>query len=692
MESLRVEYDGVYDDDDSHDDGPSMMMLKGVRGRREGRMAFFMEPWPTPPCSRATVILSLSALVIGILMGIVFHKSGNTVPCTMDAMDDMDTMGMPPAPPPSVPAAAPPKSPEASRDFKGRPFQVASSGGAVASDVGDCSEVGARIIRELGGNAVDAAVAVGICIGVVNPSSSGLFGGSFMVVRMKKEDGELVEEMIDMREAAPGAANETMYLADGVSSRMGATAVAVPCELKGLHLAWQRHGSAAWAELVRPSIELARGFAVCPYLAHSLQSSWEVLKEDEQIRAVFGGADGQPLRVGEIARNERQAATLELIASQGPDALYSEEAATRIAAEIQAKGGIITKDDWMRSAPVIREVAKATDVMGFDIITAPPPSSGALNVLMLRVLDRLADLGPPQPSSGAMGVHRIAEAMKHAFALRMSLSDPYNATGAQFSGSDLCEEVLEKLLDPAYALEVSTAFDAGATLALSEYGGSYSPLEDHGTAAFSVIDELGNAVSVTSTVNWGFGAKFMSASTGIVMNNEMDDFSTPGQSNGFGLAPSEANYIEPFKRPLSSMSPTIITRGGEVVATVGASGGPRIITAVLQTLVRLLMYGDGPLDALTASRIHHQFLPNIVDYGMLIVLCHFTHVSPAMMRPLPSSHFIAHSHSLPFSLHLHITGTSPAAWMASSDAQNPSFFSAPTPAGRGPSPPRTCRA
>ena len=219
-------------------------------------------------------------------------------------------------------------------------------------------------------------------------------------------------------------------------------------------------------------------------------------------------------------------------------------------------------------------------------------------------------------------------------------------------------------------------------------------MEDHGTAAFSVIDELGNAVSVTSTVNWGFGAKFMSASTGIVMNNEMDDFSTPGQSNGFGLAPSEANYIEPFKRPLSSMSPTIITRGGEVVATVGASGGPRIITAVLQTLVRLLMYGDGPLDALTASRIHHQFLPNIVDYGMLIVLCHFTHVSPDMMPPLPSSsfHFIAHSHSLSFSLHWHITGTSPAAGMASSAAQNPSFFSAPTPAGRGPFPPRTYRA
>ena len=175
--------------------------------------------------------------------------------------------------------------------------------------------------------------------------------------------------------------------------------------------------------------------------------------------------------------------------------------------------------------------------------------------------------------------------------------------------------MLEKLLDPEYALEVAAAFDGDTTLALESYGGRFSPLEDHGTAAFSVIDGRGNAVSVTSTVNWGFGAKFMSPSTGIVMNNEMDDFSTPGQSNGFGLAPSEPNYVEPYKRPLSSMSPTIITRAGEVVAAVGASGGPRIITAVLQTLVRLLMYGDAPLEALTASRIHHQFLPNRVDVG-----------------------------------------------------------------------------
>ena len=536
-------------------------------------------------------------------------------------------------------AAARGASSAAMRDFKGRRFALTSGkhGAAVASDVGDCSELGAALMRNKGGNAVDAAVTVALCIGVVNPASSGLFGGSFMVLRMRKDDGSFVEEFIDMRESAPAAANATMY--ESKSSSVGALAVAVPCELKGYFLAHSRHGRLSWREVVQPVLDLARrGFELPPYTAHSLVSSWSTLSKDKVTRSIFGvrkssngdtttpsdaGASG-PVRVGSVVINWRQVETLQEIAERGPAALYDEEAAQAIAAEIQQGGGIITAEDLMRVEPVLREPARAENIFGFDIITASPPSSGALVILMLRLLER--QMQPPLGASisdQSLSVHKIVESMKHAFSMRMSMSDPGRPGVDDFMGTVLCEEVLEKLLDPEFADDLAASI-ANNTLPLDEYGLCLYRLPDNvddaGTAAFSVIDEDGSAVSMTSTVNWGFGAKFMSE-TGIVFNNEMDDFSVPGRPNGFGVAPSEENFVEPLKRPQSSMSPTIILRDGEVVATVGASGGPRIISAVLQTIVRLIIYGDGPLDALTAPRVHHQFLPNRVDVEDIGAFC-----------------------------------------------------------------------
>ena len=467
-----------------------------------------------------------------------------------------------------------------------------------------------------GGNAVDAAVATAFCIGVVNPASSGLFGGSFMLVRMKNSTG-VIEEMIDMREAAPAAANSTMFTSEGTSSTTGGLAVAVPSELKGYYLAWQRHGRLTWSRLVQPSINLAKkGFHVTPYTAHSLRSRWEVYKKQQAFVDVFGGPDGEPLKAGDVAVNVRISETLMDIAEFGPAAIYNEEKAKIIATEIQDQGGVVTAEDFMHAAPVLRTPVKGK-AFGLDITTAAPPSSGALNILILNILERMS---PPLPASGNLGLHQIVEAMKHAMALRMSLSDPGNSTGI-FSGHDLCMEVLDKLVDPSFASEIAEMTLDNTTLDSSEYGGQYSPIDDDGTSHFSILDPDGNAVSFTSTVNSLFGSKFMSDSTGIVFNDEMDDFSTPGKSNAFHLAPAVPNYIEPYKRPISSMSPTIIEREGEVIAVVGASGGPRIITATIQNIIQVFLRGKKPLEALMEPRFHHQFLPNQLDVEAGLSFC-----------------------------------------------------------------------
>lgn len=270
----------------------------------------------------------------------------------------------------------------------------------------------------IGGNAVDAAVATAFCIGVVNPASSGMFGGSFMLVSMKNST-DTIEEMIDMREAAPSAGNSTMFAS--ASSAYGGLAIAVPSEVKGYYLAWQRHGRLEWRQLVQPSIDLAtNGFQVPPYTAHSLASHWDELRTQKTFVDIFGGPNGEPLKAGDIAVNTRQGRILKEIAEKGPAAIYTEEMARTIAQEIQDKGGIVTFEDIIHAEPVIRTPAKGK-AFGYDITTASPPSSGALNILILHILERLNE-SPPLPSSGSLGLHHIVESMKHAFGMRMSLS------------------------------------------------------------------------------------------------------------------------------------------------------------------------------------------------------------------------------------------------------------------------------
>jgi len=531
------------------------------------------------------------------------------------------------------------------------------TGGAVAADEPRCSRVGADVLAD-GGAAADAAVAAALCLGVLHPHSSGVGGGAFALVRRTEASGWENPEFpgstwdaIDFREIAPGLSTRDMFLeADGERrdgdgdedggpttspSVFGALAVAAPTELFGLRKLWERHGTLPWARLVAPAAELAEGFAIGPDLAREIAKEADkgFLARDPTAREMFfrGGDHRAPKREGETCANPLLASTLRLVAREGPGVLARGPLAESLAADVGEAGGILRVSDLAAAEASVRFFMPLTSrAFGYEIHGMPPPSSGGAAVgQILQFLSQFPELslGPPLASAGALGWHRLAEACKHAFALRMNLGDP----GFDWPGENLTGAIRD-MLDPGFnrALIESRYDDDRTQPDARAYGARWNQLDDSGTTHVSVVDGRGDAVALTSTINTAFGSKFYSKSTGILLNNEMDDFSSPGEANNYGLAPSEANYIEPHKRPLSSMSPTIVTRrrgarssanrdaeeeeeAGEerLVAVAGASGGPRIITSVAQILLNALVRGMSPLDAVNAPRVHHQLTPNV---------------------------------------------------------------------------------
>ena len=486
--------------------------------------------------------------------------------------------------------------------------------GAVAAEHRLASEAGVEILKA-GGNAVDAAVAALLAAGVVNPSSSGLGGGGFMLVYLARDRSV---HAIDFRETAPQAAHRDLFvreakpaekksdvasgdrILDVEAAQRGGLAVAVPAEPRGLAHALEHYGTMSFARVAEPAIRLAReGFPAERFLVEALTRNRDLLAADASLRSELLRADATPYAVGETIKRPALAATLELLARDGVEAFYSGDFAREVVAAVKATGGILEVSDLAGYRVREREPI-ATSYRSDRVYGMPPPSSGGGTIaeaLLLLGSYRIDEIA----ASPATYLHLLAETDKAVFADR-----------ARYYGDpDVVNVPLELLLSPARAARTRARFSAVRPLPASAYD-ARAAASDAGTAHVSVIDRHGNAVACTSSVNTAFGSKV--GVRGFPLNNTMDDFSLrPGVANVFGLVGSEANAVGPGKRPLSSMAPTIVlTRSGGVRLVAGASGGPLIISATLQTLLNVIDL-DMDIDAaVTAPRIHHQWQPDVL--------------------------------------------------------------------------------
>ncbi|WP_249691689.1 gamma-glutamyltransferase [Stappia sp. WLB 29] len=507
---------------------------------------------------------------------------------------------------PGLAQTAAPAAPQPAPILSGsdRFHPVLARSGMVASQEATATRVG-RDILAAGGNAVDAAVAVGFALAVTLPRAGNIGGGGFMLVHMA-ESGETLA--LDYRELAPAAASRDMFLdaegnADSEKSRYSGLAVGVPGTVAGLHAAHARHGSGrfSFAELLAPAIALARdGFPVSDDLSGSLKQALPRLSKDPAALATFYKADGGFYEPGETLRQPQLAATLQKIADEGPDGFYKGTVAEAIAARVREGGGDMTADDLAAYEAKWREPVSGT-YRGYEVVSMPPPSSGGVH--LVEILNMLEPFDLAASGSGsAATLHVMAEAMKRAYADRSEfLGDP-----------DFVDIPVKGLTSKAYATSRMADFDTEkATPADGLSPGKPAPYESEETTHYSVVDGEGNAVSNTYTLNFSYGVGMMAGDTGILLNNELDDFSAkPGVPNAYGLIGGDANAVAPRKRPLSSMSPTLVFRDGRLVLATGSPGGSRIITTVLQIILNVVDHGMNIAEATAAPRMHHQWLPD----------------------------------------------------------------------------------
>lgn len=468
----------------------------------------------------------------------------------------------------------------------------------VVSREAHATDVGVDILRS-GGNAVDAAVAVGFALAVTHPAAGNIGGGGFMLIRFA--DGRTT--FVDFRERAPAAAHRNMYLGpDGNPTRgslEGWRAAGVPGTVAGLEYAARRWGSKPWPELLRPAIRLAReGFPVSWGLAQSLRNS-KLLARFDHSRRIFQ-RDGRYLEPGDLLVQPELAATLERIARYGAADFYQGETARKLAAAMREHGGLITLED-LKNYRVVERTPLRGAYRGIEILTAPPPSSGGIG--LLEMLGILEGSGFEKHGAGsAAAIHWMAEAMRRYYADRSEyLGDP-----------DFVRVPVSGLLDKRYWARLRASIHPDrATPSSSVKPGNPTAFESAETTHYSVLDAQGNAVAVTYTLNGGYGCGVTVPGLGFLLNNEMDDFAVkPGAPNYYGLVQGEANAIAPGKRPLSSMTPTILVRNHRPYLIVGSPGGPRIITTVLQVVVNLLAFGMEIQQAVDWPRFHHQWLPD----------------------------------------------------------------------------------
>ncbi|MCJ8206933.1 gamma-glutamyltransferase [Pseudomonas sp. RGM2987] len=476
---------------------------------------------------------------------------------------------------------------------------VAAENGMVVTAQHLATHVGVDVLKN-GGNAVDAAVAVGYALAVVYPAAGNLGGGGFMTLQLA--DGR--KTFLDFREKAPLAATANMYLdKDGnvvpdLSTR-GHLAVGVPGTVSGMELALQKYGSKPRAELIAPAIRLAEeGFTLEQGDVDLLETATDVFKKDMRDSGAIFLHNGEPMQVGQKLVQKDLAKTLREISSKGADGFYKGWVADALVTSSQANKGIITQADLDKYKT--RELAPVEcDYRGYHIVSAPPPSSGGVVLCqIMNILDGypMKDLG----FHSAQGMHYQIEAMRHAYVDRNSyLGDP-----------DFVTNPIDHLLDKDYAAKLRAAIDPQKAGDSQKIKPGVAPHEGSNTTHYSIVDQWGNAVSVTYTLNDWFGAGVMASKTGVILNDEMDDFTAKvGVPNMYGLVQGEANAIAPGKAPLSSMSPTIVTKDGKTVMVVGTPGGSRIITATLLTILNVIDYGMNLQEAVDAPRFHQQWMP-----------------------------------------------------------------------------------
>ncbi|HCY77568.1 MAG TPA: gamma-glutamyltransferase [Ignavibacteriales bacterium] len=476
--------------------------------------------------------------------------------------------------------------------------------GMVVSASELASQVGIEILKK-GGNAVDAAVAVGFALAVTYPAAGNIGGGGFMVIHLN--DG--TNTTIDYREKAPQSANEFLFQ-DSLEnflpeqSQFGVTSSGVPGSVAGLIYALEKYGTLSLADVIQPAINLAKSGFILEYrLAKSFEYELEYFNKYESTKKIFT-KEGAAYTEGDLFIQSDLAKTLDLIKDYSLNGFYSGETADLIVSQISEQGGYITLDDLKNYKPVERPTIK-TDYKGFEVITMGPPSGGGVSLIqMLNILENISFKNEEWGSS--FYLHYLIEAMKYSFADRSKhLGDP-----------DYYEVPLDMLTSKSYAKNLFNKIIENATPSSEILPGDVNAFnESEETTHYSIIDNFGNAVSTTTTINSSFGSKIVVEGAGFLLNNEMDDFSSKaGTPNQFGLIGSEANKIEPGKRMLSSMSPTIILKDNKPFMIIGSPGGSTISTVVLQVIFNVLDFGMDIQQAIDMPRIHHQWLPDLIYY------------------------------------------------------------------------------
>lgn len=478
--------------------------------------------------------------------------------------------------------------------------------GAVASESAICSRHGTDIIL-MGGNAADAMVATMLCVGVVGMYHSGIGGGGFMLV--KAPNGTF--EYIDFRETAPAAAFEEMFDNNTKASTLGGLASGVPGELRGLEYLHNKYGTLPWSVVVQPAVRTARyGFPVGADTVRYMDSAVsgdgvDNFLVNDPSWAIDFAPNGTRVQLGDTITRKRYADTLETIGSEGPDAFYEGPIAEATIRALQKANGTMTLEDLSGYKAVVRNISQI-DYRGYRVTSTTTPSSGTVVLNMLKVLDTYGPLFGPDNVN--LSTHRMDEAMRFGYGLRTVLGDPEFVEGV----SEYEKDMLKKQTVDDIRRKISDL----RTQNVSAYDpAGFESLDTPGTSHIATVDHSGLAISAITTINLLFGSKLVVPETGIIMNNEMDDFSIPNSSNSFGYIPSESNFIRPHKRPLSSCTPAIVTHpNGTTFFLSGSAGGSRIITATVQNIIHAVDEGLSAAEALAKPRLHDQLVPNQVAF------------------------------------------------------------------------------